>query len=79
MWIVDPLDGTKEFIKRNGEFTVNIALVHNSIPIMGVIYLPVKKELYFAEESLGAYKISDIITCEGLSLDELLATASRLP
>lgn len=79
LWIVDPLDGTKEFIKRNGEFTVNIALVHDSIPIMGVIYLPVKKELYFAEEGLGAYKLSDITTCEGLSLDELLAAADRLP
>ena len=48
MWIVDPLDGTKEFIKRNGEFTVNIALVKAGVPIIGVIYLPVKKELYFA-------------------------------
>ena len=46
MWIVDPLDGTKEFIKRNGEFTVNIALVKAGVPIIGVIYLPVKKELY---------------------------------
>ena len=54
LWIVDPLDGTKEFIKRNGEFTVNIALVRNSVPVMGVIYLPVKRELYFAEETLGA-------------------------
>lgn len=59
LWIVDPLDGTKEFIKRNGEFTVNIALVCNSVPVMGVIYLPVKRELYFAEETLGAYKLSD--------------------
>ena len=57
LWIVDPLDGTKEFIKRNGEFTVNIALVRNSVPVMGVIYLPVKRELYFAEETLGAYKL----------------------
>ena len=44
LWIVDPLDGTKEFIKRNGEFTVNIALVQNSVPVFGVIYVPVKKE-----------------------------------
>ena len=42
LWIVDPLDGTKEFVKRNGEFTVNIALVENGIPILGVIYVPVK-------------------------------------
>lgn len=47
LWIVDPLDGTKEFIKRNGEFTVNIALIEGSAPILGVIYVPVKKELYF--------------------------------
>ena len=40
-WIIDPLDGTKEFVKRNGEFTVNIALIHNGNPIMGVIYVPV--------------------------------------
>ena len=60
LWIVDPLDGTKEFIKRNGEFTVNIALVHDGIPVMGVIYLPVKQELYFAAESLGAFKLSGI-------------------
>ena len=41
LWIVDPLDGTKEFIKHNGEFTVNIALVQNSVPVLGVIYVPV--------------------------------------
>ncbi len=46
-WIVDPLDGTKEFIKRNGEFTVNIALIENGIPLLGVIYVPVTKTLYF--------------------------------
>ncbi|EAR02535.1 3'(2'),5'-bisphosphate nucleotidase CysQ [Maribacter sp. HTCC2170] len=56
-WIVDPLDGTKEFIKRNGEFTVNIALVENGIPKMGVIYVPVTRELYYADVSKGkAYK-----------------------
>lgn len=47
-WIVDPLDGTKEFVKRNGEFTVNIALIENGKPILGVIYVPVTKELYYA-------------------------------
>lgn len=79
LWIVDPLDGTKEFIKRNGEFTVNIALVRNSVPVMGVIYLPVKKELYFAEENLGAYKISDIVARGEASLDDLIASATHLP
>ncbi|MEZ4859216.1 MAG: 3'(2'),5'-bisphosphate nucleotidase CysQ [Flavobacteriaceae bacterium] len=57
-WIVDPLDGTKEFIKRNGEFTVNIALIENGKPIMGVIYVPVSKTLYYSIEGLSkAYKV----------------------
>ena len=55
VWIVDPLDGTKEFIKKNGEFTVNIALVKNGIPIIGVIYVPVTKCLYFASYQ-GSFK-----------------------
>jgi len=55
LWIVDPLDGTKEFIKRNGEFTVNIALIDDGVPVLGVIYVPVKKTLYFASEE-GAFK-----------------------
>lgn len=49
-WIVDPLDGTKEFIKRNGEFTVNIALIENQLPIMGVIYVPAQNLLYYADK-----------------------------
>lgn len=57
-WIVDPLDGTKEFIKRNGEFTVNIALIKKAAPIMGVIYVPVTRELYFADtREQKAYKV----------------------
>tara|TARA_B100001287_G_scaffold42180_1_gene31296 strand:- start:54023 stop:54787 length:765 start_codon:yes stop_codon:yes gene_type:complete len=55
LWIVDPLDGTKEFVKRNGEFTVNIALVENGVPIMGIIYVPVTKVLYYSS-STGAFK-----------------------
>ena len=55
VWVVDPLDGTKEFVKRNGEFTVNIALIEEGVPVMGVIYVPVKKVLYFASDQ-GAYK-----------------------
>ena len=50
-WIVDPLDGTKEFIKRNGEFTVNIAYINNNLPIIGVIYVPAKKTIYYADEN----------------------------
>jgi 3'(2'), 5'-bisphosphate nucleotidase len=58
-WLVDPLDGTKEFIRRNGEFTVNIALVKENHPIMGVVYAPVRDWLYFAEKNKGAYKLTD--------------------
>lgn len=54
-WLVDPLDGTKEFIKRNGEFTVNIALVENGIPIMGVVYVPVSDECYWGMKGEGAF------------------------
>ena len=57
LWIVDPLDGTKEFVKRNGEFTVNIALIENGSPVMGVIYVPVTNVLYYASEE-GAFKES---------------------
>ncbi len=54
-WLVDPLDGTKEFIKRNGEFTVNIALVENQRPVLGVVYAPVLDEMYFALKNEGAF------------------------
>lgn len=56
-WLIDPLDGTKEFIKKNGEFTVNIALIHKNIPILGVVYLPVKDVFYYAAKGQGSYKI----------------------
>ena len=55
-WLVDPLDGTKEFIKQNGEFTVNIALIVAGIPVLGVVYAPAMDTLYFAAQGLGAYK-----------------------
>jgi 3'(2'), 5'-bisphosphate nucleotidase len=56
-WLVDPLDGTKEFIKKNGEFTVNIALIKRDTPIMGVVYVPVTGILYYASLNIGSYKI----------------------
>ena len=52
-WLVDPLDGTKEFVKRNGEFTVNIALVEGDLPVLGVIYIPVADRLYVADTCRG--------------------------
>ncbi|GAB5557812.1 MAG: 3'(2'),5'-bisphosphate nucleotidase CysQ [Schleiferiaceae bacterium] len=70
LWIVDPLDGTKEFIKRNGEFTVNIALVKNGKPVAGVIYVPVKKTLYFASLEMGAFKCEAV---EGSDFTKSLA------
>lgn len=54
-WLVDPLDGTKEFIKKNGEFTVNIALIEKGVPILGVVYVPVVHTLYFGDCN-GAFK-----------------------
>jgi len=55
-WLVDPLDGTREFIKRNGEFTVNIALIDQGIPILGVVYAPAIDVLYYASAGSGAFK-----------------------
>lgn len=55
-WLIDPLDGTREFVKRNGEFTVNIALIDNHLPVLGVVYAPVTGLLYFATQQQGAYK-----------------------
>lgn len=60
VWIVDPLDGTKEFVKRNGEFTVNIALVEAGNPIMGVIYVPALDIAYIGQQDLGSYKIEQV-------------------
>ena len=57
LWIVDPLDGTKEFIKRNGEFTVNIALVEDGHSVAGVVYAPVLGLLYFGGEELGSFRL----------------------
>jgi len=56
-WLVDPLDGTKEFIKRNGEFTVNIALMHGAVPVAGVIYAPCLDVLYFGSKDTGVFKL----------------------
>ena len=88
-WLVDPLDGTKEFIKRNGEFTVNIALVDKQLPVMGVIYVPVADTLYFGALSLGAYRLDKAWANRGkderLSMEpenyiaHLIRSASRLP
>ncbi len=79
-WLVDPLDGTKEFVKRNGEFTVNIALIQKHKPVLGIIYIPVKDVFYFASINFGTYKLenSENIT-DNLSIEELLDKSQRLP
>ena len=56
-WLVDPLDGTKEFINKNDEFTVNISLIENNRPVMGIIYAPALSLLYFAKKNIGSFKI----------------------
>ncbi|MEX2600454.1 MAG: 3'(2'),5'-bisphosphate nucleotidase CysQ [Balneolaceae bacterium] len=58
-WLVDPLDGTKEFIKKNGEFTVNIALIEHGVPVLGVVHIPAKKLTYTGEKSAGSYRIEE--------------------
>lgn len=78
-WIVDPLDGTKEFIKRNGEFTVNIALISEGSPVLGVIYVPVKKELYYGSLENGAYKALAVEPLRVSAIAEVRSRALRLP
>lgn len=79
-WMVDPLDGTKEFVKRNGEFTVNIALIEDGHAIAGVIYVPVKKDLYFGWKGAGAFKVKNTGVDETeIDLDTLMTQQNRLP
>lgn len=77
LWIVDPIDGTKEFIKRNGEFTVNIALIENQKPILGVIFVPAKGDLYFSSKEIGAFKVN--VDLELYDVDALIEKASKIP
>lgn len=83
VWIVDPLDGTKEYVKRNGEFAVNIALVEEKLPVIGVIYIPVTRDIYFAAKGLGSFKITqhDLIyelTRKNIA-DHIFEFAKKLP
>ncbi len=75
-WMVDPLDGTKEFVKRNGQFTVNIALIHKQQSILGVIYVPVTNVLYFAAQGIGSYKIQAL---DFENLNDLITKSEKLP
>lgn len=74
-WLVDPLDGTKEFIKRNGEFTVNIALIEQGVPILGVVDAPALQKAYLAAQGLGAFKL--IYDDQGLELSRTAIKAKQ--
>lgn len=78
LWIVDPIDGTKEFIKKNGEFTVNIALIHHQTPVLGVIYVPASRTLYFSGKEKGSFKCEDI-TLENGTLKKRMSDSVKLP
>jgi len=90
LWIVDPLDGTKEFVKRLGEFTVNIALVEDLRPTLGAVFVPVKNTLYFGRTEDGSFRLEDSGAIADLAagagdenlrtvLDRLRARSRRLP
>lgn len=79
-WLVDPLDGTKEFISKNGDFTVNIALIYKGSPILGVIYVPVHDTTYMGTAMLGAYVTRDNLTSKIMvrnAQNALIAVGSR--
>ena len=81
-WLVDPLDGTREFIKRNGEFTVNIALVRGNEAVLGVVYAPVLSMIYYAAKGQGAFKREALnkpepISVQGKRRDNLIIAGSR--
>lgn len=80
-WLVDPLDGTKEFIKKKGEFAVNIALVENNLPLFGIIYAPFHRRLYFSLPGKGSYRISEIghDSVKHKNLEYLIKLAEPLP
>jgi 3'(2'), 5'-bisphosphate nucleotidase len=77
LWILDPIDGTKEFIKRNGEFTVNIALVAEQRTVLGVIFVPALGDLYFSTLALGSFKIN--VDLNSYSIETILEAADKLP
>ncbi|UQB43279.1 3'(2'),5'-bisphosphate nucleotidase CysQ [Thiomicrospira microaerophila] len=77
-WLVDPLDGTKEFVKKNGEFTVNIALIHQGAPVLGVVYAPALGQCYWAKQGEGAFKDGQALPLKtNLGRDTYKIVASR--
>jgi 3'(2'), 5'-bisphosphate nucleotidase len=77
-WLVDPLDGTKEFVSRNGEFTVNIALIENHAPVLGVVYVPVTSTSYTGATGIGAFRQIDGQTPEPLHVRSPAASPLRI-
>lgn len=75
-WMVDPLDGTKEFIKKNGEFTINIALIENNVPVGGVIAAPAADIVYFGESGYGSFK--SVLTAETKNLNDIFKNIQPL-
>ncbi|KTC68746.1 inositol monophosphatase [Legionella birminghamensis] len=73
-FLVDPLDGTKEFLNRNGEFTINIALIHKDSPVLGVVHAPVSKSIYYAEKGRGAFKINNQLQTQLVAKNNLKDT-----
>ncbi len=78
-WVVDPLDGTKEFVKRNGEFTVNIALIHDGKPVLGVIFAPILKKVYVAKVGLGSFMLETNQVEQLNSENDLQTMTTKLP
>lgn len=76
-WLVDPLDGTKEFIKRNGEFTVNVALIENGSPVLGVVYAPVLKQIYYGDLEDGAFMGKGVVAEE--AVEAISGKSEKLP
>ena len=77
-WLVDPLDGTKEFISRNGEFTVNIALIEDHLPVLGVVHVPVKGTTYFGAKGVGAFRQTNDAPAERIEVRSPAAKPLRV-
>ncbi|MFH1791019.1 MAG: 3'(2'),5'-bisphosphate nucleotidase CysQ [Candidatus Omnitrophota bacterium] len=79
-WLVDPLDGTKEFIQKLGQFTVNIALVEDCRPVLGIVHAPARGSFYFAAKGMGAYRICGAdLPDKARDIDDIMARAEKLP
>jgi 3'(2'), 5'-bisphosphate nucleotidase len=77
-WLVDPLDGTKEFIKRNGEFTVNIALIENNSPILGIIYIPISCETFYGSKNNGSYYFQNNNQAKRINISDSISKTIRV-